>query len=912
MSDREDYERVVSMVLSGGTRTEAVLDATLDQFRVAYPNLTDADVEQAKRTLTERLRIDMDLGVAVTAAAFEPWLERRYSELQWDHWVTYKTWLLKQNWPLPVLDSMNTITDRLLEFAGDPTQPGPWARRGLTIGDVQSGKTATYLGLFNKAVDAGYRLIIILAGGTEVLRQQTQQRVDEGLIGRDSSVTRPRVGVHTPSRMVGIGTIDATLANATGMTTVAQDFRKGSYEATNIQMSADSHSAYVFVLKKNKAVLSTLARWLDDQPKSQGRIPLPVLVLDDESDYASVNTKDENNPTAINQAIRDLLKRFSRSSYLAFTATPFANIFIDSDQEDDLFPRDYVYSLQAPSNYVGANATFGTVDDASTASTVPLGDANDWLPVKHRSGTIVEGLPDSLLEAIDTFFVANALRDLRGDDGPRSMLINVSRFKAVQKQVHELVAAEASSLRNALDMHATRYAEGRPNRSIDRLKAAFTRQYTKVGASWPEVLGALRNAVARIEVQLHNSDRDKALAEQNMIWDLPPRVIAVGGDVLSRGLTLGGLTISYFHRNVGAFDTLMQMGRWFGYRDGYADLCRIWISDEVSAQYRFVQDSIDELRLDLEVMHQQKLTPNDFGLAVKKHPGALLVTARNKMKSAEESAKEISLAGRRVESTRLSSESERIDENLEAFARLMGALESHPLSADTRQRLLWRGVPKALVADFMERFQAGDDESLFLPGLSRFIRGARADHLQTWDVVVINGSRDKSPRPLPGAPSLFYYPPARSLVVYEKGFRVSGKSSRLAGTDDVASLLSPADRDRVEKAFHETQAAARESSRQGDASTKRTVPGETEYYGYLARPVLFLYPLEATEQKPEDAEPAAASILQGRPLVAAKIAVKKSGVNDGSADVIYVINKVAQKKWFPEFTDDEDDDDLDE
>lgn len=605
--DREMYVRLVLTMLSEGTHTEAELDKAMAQLRPSFPTLSEADMEQAKRTLIERLRIDMDLGVAVTTTSFEPWLERRYSQVKWDHWIAYKRWLLlRQNWPLPVIDSMDTITDRLIEFAGDPTQSGAWARRGLVIGDVQSGKTATYLALFNKAVDAGYRLIIVLAGGTEVLRQQTQQRVDEGLIGRDSRVKKPaKAGSHTPSHLVGVGLIEPTIANATGLTTVAQDFRKGSYEALNIQISAESHSAYVFVLKKERTVLRTLSRWLDDQPKVHGRIPLPVLLLDDESDYASVNTKDETNPTTINQSIRDLLKRFSRSSYLAFTATPFANIFIDSDQEDDLFPRDYVYSLRAPSNYIGSHITFGTADDATEGSTVPLRDAEDWLPVRHRSSTMVERLCDSLLEAIDTFFVANAIRDLREDVGPRSMLINVSRFRAVQKQIFDLVGAETSLLRNALDMHATRYSEGRPNESIDRLKKAFALHYQNAGASWPEVLGALRNATARIEVQLHNSDRDKALAEQDRIWDLPPRVIAVGGNVLSRGLTLNGLTISYFHRNVGAFDTLMQMARWFGYRDGYADLCRIWISDDVVSQYRYVQDSIDELRLDLEVMHQQ-------------------------------------------------------------------------------------------------------------------------------------------------------------------------------------------------------------------------------------------------------------------------------------------------------------------
>lgn len=286
------------------------------------------------------------------------------------------------------------------------------------------------------------------------------------------------------------------------------------------------------------------------------------------------------------------------------------------------------------------------------------------------------------------------------------------------------------------------------------------------------------------------------------------------------------------------------------------------------------------------------------------------------MKSAGESPKEISLAGRRVESTRLSAESDRIDANLTAFTKLMGSLSSRPTSDDTRHRLLWRGIPKDMVADFLDDFQADDKESLFLPGnLSRFVRRARADHLQTWDVVVIDGSRNKELRPLPGAPMLSYFPPERTVRVSEKEFRISGKSSRLAGTADVASMVSQEARDRIKKKYLEKQESVNESGKRDGTTSPNSGPGEIDYYSELERPVLFIYPLEVLEHKPDDTEktkPTAASILEGRPLIAVKIAIKRSGVNDPSADVIYVINKVAQRAWFPEFTDDEADDELDE
>lgn len=915
MSDQERFEALVSTWLSTTVNTEHGLDDAINKVRTMFPDLTDDQVAQTKRRLTERHSIQMDLGVAVTAAAFAPWLEAR-TTTEWRHWLAYKSWLtLEQGWSLGVIDTVDRITDRILDYAGDPTLQGTWARRGLVIGDVQSGKTATYLALFNKAVDAGYRLVIVLAGGTEILRQQTQQRVDEGLIGRDSRGRGlARQGTHAPSPYVGVGRRDNTIADATGLTTVAQDFRKTSYEASNIRLPTDSRNAYVFVLKKNKTVLNTLARWLDDQPKVNGRIPLPVLLLDDESDYASVNTREETSPTAINKAIRDLLGKFSRSSYLAFTATPFANIFIDSDQEDDLFPRDYVYSLQSPTNYFGSKATFGTADQASENTIVELDDAEDWLPVGHRSSAHVEQLSDSLLDAIRTFFISNAIRDLRGDQGPRSMLVNVSRYRAVQRQVHELIRDEASMLRNALDLHAIPYGQGIPNQTIDELRMTFERHYSGLDHSWTQVLGVLRNANARVEVQLYNSDRDRALMEQSRIMDVPPRMIAVGGDVLSRGLTLPGLAISYFHRRVGAFDTLMQMARWFGYRDGYADLCRVWIGESVAAQYRFVQDAIDELRFDLEVMHQQRLSPSDFGLSVKKHPGSLLVTARNKMRAAAESRKQISLAGRRVESTRLSAADDHIDGNLEALSRLMSRLAGRPTTPDPRARPLWQGVPKEIVAEFLQSFRTSDDEPLFAQGaLATFVRTSRAEHLQRWDVIVVNGDRKKTPVPLPGTSTLMYHPPERRIELLDGVLRVAGSSSRLASPDDIPSLVDEADRATVEERFRERKTRALEPDRTEPTKAVRGKPGEVEYYDCLPRPVLLIYPLQARESADvhDDGRPTASSVLRGRPLVAAKIAIMRRGTADSSADVTYVINRVAQRNWLPEFVE-EDDDDLDQ
>ena len=365
----EQLMAFVTISMQGQRIDEAELLARLGRFNgLQGPALPDSDLQIIARRLMERLAIDVDLGSVITSRDYAPWLESRRREVDWGRWLAYKQLLIQQQRPLKVIDKTGELTDKILDLAGDPTRDGVWKRRGLVLGDVQSGKTGTYLGLFNKAADAGYRLFILLAGNTEVLRQQTQARVDEAFIGRDSANLVPTRGRNvTPSKHIGVGLVRRDLAQATGMTTVLRDFRRSSREAANITIQTDAPHPYVFVVKKNKHVLNALTTWLTEQAQSSGgRLAVPVLVLDDESDYASVNTNSETDPTAINNAIRDVLGLFSRSSYVAFTATPFANIFIDHSQEDDLFPRHFVYSLEAPTNYVGSVKTFGTADAVRT------------------------------------------------------------------------------------------------------------------------------------------------------------------------------------------------------------------------------------------------------------------------------------------------------------------------------------------------------------------------------------------------------------------------------------------------------------------------------------------------------------------------------------------------------------------
>jgi hypothetical protein len=599
----------------------------------------------------------------------------------------------------------------------------------------------------------------------------------------------------------------------------------------------------------------------------------------------------------INKAIRDVLGLFSRSSYVAFTATPFANIFIDHGVENDLFPRDFVYSLDAPTNYVGSGQTFGSTEAVRTDGLTDLDDVEDFIPLGHKSWHPVTGLPASMTDAADTFLLSNAIRDLRGDtDQPRAMLVNVSRYKAVQRQVFDLLSETVAETRTAVELH---YAElGTQHSVIQRLQRRFEEEYAAVGVTWPDVLHQLPKAISDVRVRLFNSDTDKRLAEEDAQWDRPARLIAVGGDVLSRGLTLEGLCVSYFYRRVTASDTLMQMARWFGYRDRYQDLCRIWINAESADNYRFAADSIEELRTDLRLMLRQNLTPEDFGLAVKKHPGALLITARNKMKSAQEVSRTISLAGRRLETTTLRADHAQNRKDLNWLVETIDTDDAYAPTPNKWHR--WLSIDKGIIAEFLRRYGEWAPRSdPFFSGatVSNWVKTAKASKFARWDVAVANGRLGTAPITIGGRDL-----PLPQRVLRRDGdlLRVSGRSRRLAGPTDLAGLLDPDVRKKVEAEY---------KAQEGKS------PSESIYYPHLDRPALIIYPLGSAEANEGADGGEQHNVVIGKDdyLVALKVAIPgdPTRVRDAEGDVTYVINTVAQQYWLAEFNG-ADDEDLDD
>ena len=757
--------------------TEAEVRTLATQLRASFV-MDDEDFDGLLRRVYTKVSISMDMGVALESE-HRPWLNARKPSIDPFFWQRFQKLLAKKDWPPQVVGTLDRVSDEILDLLGNPTQTDHWKRRGLVVGDVQSGKTATYTALTCKAGDAGYRLIILLTGTLENLRRQTQERLDEGFVGLDSyELTTIRT-----NRLVGVGLIDGT-RSAGVFTSRLRDFNKEKANDLGFRLDALQIPILV-VMKKNKSILQNLEKWLVEfNAGADGKIAAPVLVIDDEADNASVNTrKEDEDPAEINRRIRSLLERFTHASYVGFTATPFANVFIDPDTNDemlgnDLFPRDFIYALEPPTNYFGPQAIFG--DEPRRDVIRSIEDADTIFPPRHKSILQVDALPESLLHAVRIFLLTTTLRDLRGE-GPthRSMLVNVSHFTNVQEQVVGLLHTWLSQMQQDVRNYSQlKGKEALRNGSLSDLKNSWDIEFSDAEFTWEQVQAGLLEGVLPISLKAVNQRTGAASLDFSQHKETGLRVVVVGGNSLSRGLTLEGLSTSYFFRSTKMYDTLLQMGRWFGYRDGYEDLCRVWLTDEAAHWYAHITSATDELRQELRRMREERRQPIDFGLKVRAHPGSLIVTAQNKMRRSTLIERVVSISGESLETTHLKTNENVIRANrivVEEFIRQVG-IAGIARGTSGLGNPLWTGVSKQLVAELLRNFSVDPANVSFqAKDLANFVESATDDFLQEWDVVLPQGKGGDSPI---GGISIRRN--QRRVRVDAGSVLVSGKSARVA------------------------------------------------------------------------------------------------------------------------------------
>lgn len=824
---------VTTLSLSGIPTETDIFDLASQLRSLPSYSVGDEDFTRIIGRLKESLRIDMGLG-SLVVQDHAPWLMARKATIDPYFWARYSHFLLKEGMAPKVVAALDQVGNEILDLLGNPADVAGWPRRGLVMGDVQSGKTSNYTGLICKAGDAGYRLIILLTGTLESLRRQTQGRLDSGFVGLDSAGVVTRNKTH---RDVGVGLISA--ARSAGVfTSTKSDFKEATANQLGFRLNL-INEPILLVVKKNKKILENLTKWLVTFNANQsGTIDLPMLMIDDEADNASVNT-DPLKATAINAAIRTLLKVFPRSSYVGFTATPFANVFINPDSTDDmlgndLFPRDFIYALESPTNYIGASLLFG--DDSPIDAIRTIEDAEAIFPKGHKSHLDVDSLPGSLLEALRTFILSNAILDGRTDmPKHRSMLVNVSHFTAVQDKVKNeldfMLKSYQSDIRNYSGLPSEKAEK---NKTIAALKMTWEREFGNEGTPWEAILARLNAAVQPIEVRAINQRSGAGSLDYAIYGPSGLRVVAVGGNSLSRGLTLEGLCTSYFFRNTQMYDTLMQMGRWFGYRDGYVDVFRLWMSETAIAWYGHISEASEELRREIRWMQAEKLKPFDFGLKVRAHPESLLITARNKMRNSREVTRTVSVSSRLIETTRLYSDSPRLQANFYSAVAFI-----HKLKASKAQRIesnkqpFWTEVAPELVAEFLESFVGHPLNPIFQPReLAAFVRAAKDPKMGSWDVLIPGGDgKDFKP-----VNDIHVNLEQRKLEIdsnVHRSMLVSGKKMRVGSRGVEKEGLSIDERHEAERKFAEEKQYA----------GKKSIPDHV-YRTERSRPLLMLHFLE--------------------------------------------------------------------
>jgi hypothetical protein len=731
-------------------------EQALNLTRIAMVTLAcDAETAAKQLNLPEHLRAEVIAALKseqairiVDAAAI---VDRRRAHVDWlprvdrqtfVYWPRLREYLLaRRGLSESTVNEHDRATDRILGEVENPRSSERFKVRGLVLGYVQSGKTTNYSSLLAKAADVGFRFFIVLSGIHNGLRLQTQRRLEMDIVAAPGM--RPLDAQHvwqtlTASRMNG-------------------DFDPGT---VNTGMLAHPNPT-LLVVKKNVSVLNRLIVWLDSLP-GELRQALPVLIVDDEADQATPNTGgnrlppddpeaeaddlgDDAAPSRINERVRTLVNRFAKVAYVAYTATPFANIFIDHEAVDqsagqDLYPRDFIVDLPKPHGYCGAERIFGRADDDASPELdiirlVPDEDADALVP-RHRDRAFQPHLTASLRLAFDDFVLAGAAMAQRGrGHEPASMLIHTSYLTGVQERLTtEIADGLVDAVKNEWRYERKRGIEQRlQQRWEDDFKRVTRITEPKYEITFGELRDHVTTFVEQLQVRQVNSRTEDELDYER---DEDLKVVVVGGNRLSRGLTLENLLVSYYVRPALQYDTLMQMGRWFGFREGYVDLTRIYTTGQLAQWFRDLATVELELRDEISRYERENLTPLDFGVRVRSHP-SLLPTSRLKMRATD--VLNLSYEGQLVQTINF-----RFDDptwlrrNVERSVAFLGGL-GKPTAAAGTQTPFWRSVSASAITEFLGRYQMDPRATRVRGGLLLdYIRAQTASgELTDWVVAVV-------------------------------------------------------------------------------------------------------------------------------------------------------------------------------
>lgn len=746
-----------------------------------------------KELLFEQLRADFSIGSGAITELYDekvtPWLNDEKANINFDLWDRYKLDMQKNDPSFPVND-LDDFTDKILDKCVNPKETKSFDRRGMVVGHVQSGKTSNYVGLINKATDAGYKVIIVIAGTISSLRRQTQERIDCGYIGRNSSAFIRE----NENKIIGVGKYKVN----TDIYSLTSSYYKSGDEGDFSQSVANrlnipiGKNPVVFVIKKNKSILENLIDWfskdvnakiVDGSPKL---FDVPVLVIDDEADAASVNaSKSIEDIKTINKLIRTLLNLFNQNTFIGYTATPYANLFISQEHNDelttivknkeykigeDLFPRDFIINIKAPTNYIGAAKIFGFENpNGETKEPLDIFRAiDDYDPPffktinKNNKEDLPDYLPKSLEKAIKSFILTCAIRRLRGHQNKHnSMLVHVALLVKWIDRVAYLVNEKTREYANAIKAEDAEI--------LQELKELFESDFIPTTDnvlenldykdirikqhSWEEVKGELKKAVSKIDVRSVHGTRSTTNLEYHNIEEIDYNrhenglsVIAVGGSRLSRGITLEGLSVSYYLRTTKMYDSLMQMGRWFGYRPGYVDLCRLYTTEQIFEWFNHITMATEEMRNDFDEMTASHQLPKDFRLKVRNHHGLMTITSLAKLNFSKNI--EISFSGTNPQTYQLLKTKSAIENNFKALNNLISiigfpTIENRKETRGKIRYLFYSKLDIDPICDFIDAFKI-EQPSIRNATISDYIKAqSKSNNINEWNVCIVSNTDDK-------------------------------------------------------------------------------------------------------------------------------------------------------------------------
>lgn len=781
------YKYCENLITDAGCTIDEAVVKTIDKYCVLIEN-----VEIFRAFLFSEVTAFTESAVGVIKPDITDkswWSDLLLKEdFQTQYWQRYHDYMNhKPSWSIDAIQNIDTSTDEVMNALADPTKLVANDRMGLLFGYVQSGKTAHYIGLINKAIDAGYRIIIVLTGIHNSLRSQTQSRIDEEVLGYETSLENIEDMSRTKNAIgVGVGRHNQVTEIVQSITT-----RDEKGDVNKKTEGVSMMPPFIIVTKKNAPVLRRILRYFRKSPYAEVKngkkiIPAkyPALIIDDEADQASVNTNatyDENgqilddyNPTTINGLVREVLQLFECRSYAGYTATPFANIFIPPHVEtekygSDLYPRDFIFRTPRANSYVGAREFFGLRGDESMPA-MPLCrdivEGASYLGKGAKYGDPVGELPAELKMAVKYFLISTAMRNCRGQQNkPNTMLVHIVRFtpqqNTLKKRIKQYYADEVENFIQFGDQAIH-----------DELRSIWLDDYCKTTSlllsqfskymsdcpkmNWENIWEEIQRIVRKKEITIYSVN---GKSEDSLLYKKhegkPFNVIVIGGDKLSRGLTLEGLTISYFTRSSNTYDTLMQMGRWFGFRPGYLDACRLFTTKGLKADFMHISMATEDLAGQFDFMNDIVQTPMEFGLRVASHP-TLEITSKNKMRTGVEVKRDFSC---KLSQTRVFDiDGNQYDHNFDAVENLLNSIAGCRITAEKYkqthegreapgQHFFWENVSGYHIANFFEDYETSRTATR---SNSKYM----ADYIRTmnhvggatnWTVCLINISRPDQP-----------------------------------------------------------------------------------------------------------------------------------------------------------------------